>query len=162
MPLTSSTLVGRATTLVEAAPSYSHLTLLASALGAAGRFDEADEVWGRALSVYRDVSPFTLGWVSFTRGVMWSESAGRSDLALALYRDAVQRLPSYVVASTHLSELEDDAAAVARLEEVVDETFDPEPAGRLAERLVETDPARAHTLTMPPQLRYVRAWPPSA
>lgn len=127
-------LVSRAEAMVEASPLYGTLTVLASVYGAAGRFDDADATYRRALEAYRDVSPLTLAWVSFTRGVMWGEAADRGDLAEVLYRDALRRLPQYVVANVHLSELVDDEEAVRLLESVV-ETGDPEPAARLSERV---------------------------
>lgn len=129
-----SQLVERAEALAAASPVYGPLTVLASVYAGAGRFEDADSTYRRALEAYRDVSPFALAWVSFTRGVMWGEAADRQDLAEALYRDAIRRLPQYVVANVHLSELADDDEAVRLLEGVLD-TGDPEPAARLSERV---------------------------
>ncbi len=136
-------LLPRAQSLVDASERYGHLTVLASVLGALGRYEEADATYLRALGAYRDSSPFTLAWVSFVRGVMWGEAAGRRDLAEALYEDAIARLPHYVVANVHLSEIEDTEVAVARLRRVLD-SQDPEPAARLAQRL--TGPERDELL----------------
>lgn len=127
-------LLPRAQALAAASERYGELTVLASVLGALGRYEEADATYLRALAAYRDSSPFTLAWVSFTRGVMWGEAAGRPDVARVLYADAAARLPDYVVANVHLSELEEPEAAAARLERVLD-SHDPEPASRLAQRL---------------------------
>jgi len=55
--------------------------------------------------VYRDVSPFPIAYVAFQRGVMWAELANAPERALPLYREAVERLPGYVVANVHLAEL---------------------------------------------------------
>ena len=136
-------LVARAEALVALSDRYDHWTVLAATLSAAGRYEEADAAYVRALGRYRDVSPFALAWVSFVRGVMWSESAGRADLGERLYRDALARLPSYVVANVHLSELESPDAAVARLTPLAQtaHSSDPEPAFRVAERMADS-PAR--------------------
>ena len=127
-------LLPRARTLTAASESYAHWTVLASVLAALGRYEQADATYLRALSIYRDTSPFPLAWVSFTRGVMWGEAAGRPDRARVLYADAVARLPDYVVANVHLSELEEPEQARARLEGVL-ASGDPEPSARLAQRL---------------------------
>jgi hypothetical protein len=77
---------------------------------------------------------------------MWGEAADRPDLALVLYRDAVARLPQYVVANVHLSELEQATSAISRLEAIAPTAGDPEPTGRLAELLAEANPDRADQL----------------
>lgn len=132
-----ASLLPRAQALVDGYESYGYLTVLASVQAENGMYSEADATYLHALEVLRDVSPFNVGYVSFARGVMWGEMADRPDLALILYRDAVRRLPQYVVANTHLSELEDDDAAIARLRGFAElaASGDPEPAGRLAQRL---------------------------
>lgn len=147
-------LLPRAQVLVDESPSFARLNLLASVYGALGRYQEADDTYLRALAEYRDVSPFALAWASFTRGVMWGEAAGRPDLALVLYRDAVARLPQYVVANVHLSELEEAESAVTRLEGIAAAAGDPEPAGRLAELLAAADPDRAAELRDAATARY--------
>lgn len=146
-------LLPRAEALVASLENYSNLAVLGTVLAELGRYIEADAAYLRALEVFRDVSPFTLGSVSFTRGVMWGEMADRPDLALILYEDAVRRLPQFVVANTHLSELEDDASAIARLRAFADVATegDPEPAGRLAQRL---DPADAEAFWNAGAARY--------
>ncbi len=127
-------LVPRAEAIAEASSLHGPLMIVASVYAGAGRFDDADAMFQRAMEEYRGVSPFTMAWVAFTRGVMWGEAADRPDLAEVLYREAVRRLPAYVVASVHLSELADDDEAVRLLESVLD-TGDPEPAARLSERV---------------------------
>lgn len=132
---------------VAAAPGFESLSGLAAAQAALGRFDAADATYRKALSSYRDVSPFPVAWVEFQRGVMWAESAGRADRAIPVYRDAVSRLPGYVVATVHLAELEADAGqsaiAVERLQPLAGEVEDPEPAAVLAKLLSRSDPPRA-------------------
>lgn len=143
-------LLPRAEALAEASPAYGQRTLLASVLAAAGRYDDADAMYELAMREHRDVSPFPLAWVAFTRGVMWGEAADRPDLARPLYEEAVRRLPQYVVANVHLSELEEDEGAIARLERFV-ETGDPEPAARLSERV---EGERKETLLARSRARY--------
>jgi tetratricopeptide (TPR) repeat protein len=134
-------------TAAAEAPSFESLSGLAAAQAALGRFDAADATYREALASYRDVSPFPVAWVEFQRGMMWAESAGRPDRAVPLYQEALSRLPGYVVASVHLSELEAEAgqtaSAVERLMALADEVEDPEPAAVLAKLLAGSDPERA-------------------
>lgn len=135
--------IAAAESAVEARRSYGNLTHLAALLAGAGRFDDADAAYRAALAAYNDVSPFPVAWVAFQRGVMWGEMADRPDRALVLYREAVRRLPGYVVANVHLAELESEVGlkglAIERLRSVLN-TADPEPAGLLAELLPSGDP----------------------
>jgi len=154
-------LIARAEALLAVAERYEFLMVYGSALAAAGRFEDADDAYNRALATYRDISPFPVAQLAFVRGVMWAEMADRPDLGIGLYREAVRRLPSYVVANTHLAELEsetdDVAGARARLERFsTPETGDPEPAGRLAEILADSDPERAASLRTQASTRYER------
>ncbi|MEM7607103.1 MAG: hypothetical protein AAF411_17255 [Myxococcota bacterium] len=151
----------RARRLVETRRVYETLTTLASVVAARGRFAEADMLYIEATRSLRDVSPFPIAYVLFARGVMWAEMANQPEKARPLYEEAVRRLPQYVVANVHLSELEvesnDQAQALQRLESVLD-TGDPEPAGSLAELLAESedeaDKARAVELTERAKARY--------
>ncbi|MGF1467107.1 MAG: tetratricopeptide repeat protein [Sandaracinaceae bacterium] len=131
----------------EADPTFDRLVDLAIALTEAGRYDEADQAYRDALGTLRDVSPFPVAFVQFQRGVMWAERAGRPGRALALYREAVARLPSYVVANVHLAELEVELGqaeqAIDRLRPLA-EGPDPEPAAFLAELLAGTPEAARH------------------
>lgn len=141
-------------------PSYATHVARASALAALERYEEADEAFLDALESYRDVSPFPLAWIAFQRGVMWAEMADRPELARALYEEAVRRVPPYVVANVHLSELEVEAGevdrAIARLEALLPRTADPEPFGVLGELLAERDPSRAAERTEEARVRYER------
>ena len=110
-----------------------------------------------ALDAYRDVSPFPVARVQFLRGVMWAEMADRADLAVELYRDAVRRIPGYVVASVHLAELEaenGDLTTARELLEPLVTSGDPEPAGLLAELVEAEDPERAAELAARARARY--------
>jgi tetratricopeptide (TPR) repeat protein len=133
--------------IAEEFPSYRTLSTWASIEAALGDFEEADRLYVEALRTYNDVSPFPVAWVMFQRGVMWAESADRPERALPLYREAVRRLPSYVVAQVHLAELEAETGdvddAISRLRSIAEETEDPEPAGLLGELLMDSDPIEA-------------------
>ncbi|MBT9556515.1 MAG: hypothetical protein IV100_10820 [Myxococcales bacterium] len=136
---------------VDRRESYSSLAAQAVAQAALGRFDEADQSYRSAIAVYRDVSPLPHASVAFQRGVMWAEVAGDGLRAVPLYREALDRLPGYVVASVHLAELEAQHGlrpqAIARLRALVDAgTGDPEPAGLLSELLAQDDPAESQRL----------------
>jgi hypothetical protein len=124
-------------------PSFRTLSTLATAEAAHGEFWAADEHYVEAALSYRDVSPLPLAWLAFARGVMWAEMADRPDFAEPLYREAVERLPSYVVANVHLAEIEaqrgDTAGALARLFRIAELTEDPEPMGLIAELSMESD-----------------------
>ncbi len=132
---------------LEQYPNFNNYTALATAHAAVGEYELADQAFLDALTVYNNVSPMAVAWVAFQRGVMWAEQAGRSDLAKPLYESALRRLPNYIVANVHLSELEVEAdqtpKAVKRLDRVRTTTIDPEPTGYLAELLLTQDPETA-------------------
>ena len=128
--------------LADEHPSFQAFADLAPALAAAGRFEDADLALVTALEHYRDVSPFTVAWIQFQRGVIWGEAAGDSIRAEALYKDAVRLFPGYVTANVHLAEIEfengDVSGAIGRLR-AVSGAEDPEPTARLAEFLIVVD-----------------------
>ena len=141
--------LARATAWAEEAPSVASHGARANALWKLGRYAEADQAFVAAMATYRDVAPWVVAWSDFQRGVMWSESANRPDLATALYRAAVERLPAYHVAVVHHSELlaaVSADAAIALPEPVSDTSGDPEARGLLARLLDERDQSRANSL----------------
>ncbi|MCA9642074.1 MAG: tetratricopeptide repeat protein [Myxococcales bacterium] len=137
--------------IAEKYPSYQSLSALAVAQMTAGDFEAADKSFIEAVRKYRDVSPFPVAWVSFQRGVMWAEHAGKPEKALPLYREAVTLLPQYVVANVHLAELEQEAGnkdeAKKLLLSVLKPDGDPEPASVLAELLKDSAPDEAAKYT---------------
>ncbi len=134
--------------VAETLNTFTAWVQVAAVARARGLYRQADDAYLQALAVYTDVSPYAVADVQFQRGVMWSERAGRPDLALPLYRDAVARLPTFVVAGVHLAELEPRRDAIARLEVLVDAGVgDPEPYGKLAELVIDDAPDRARELT---------------
>jgi tetratricopeptide (TPR) repeat protein len=106
-------------------------------------FDEADRTYRRALSEYRDVSPFAVAWVCFQLGVLWGELVPETQPSRATkwYRKAIEYLPCYVKARVHLAEMylrrgrTGDAEAL--LIPVVS-SGDPEVSWRLADVMVAT------------------------
>jgi tetratricopeptide (TPR) repeat protein len=142
----------------ESYPSYDSLTAWAVAEVTLGHYEMADGLFVRALQAYGDASPFPVAWIQFQRGVMWAEAANQPERAGPLYREAVARLPDYVVANVHLAELEaemgDLEGAIERLRRIVAKTEDPEPAGLLGELLSTRDPATAKGFIDEARARY--------
>lgn len=130
--------------------SFETLTALARALALTGRFEEADAAYVEAAEGYKDVSPFPIAWVAFSRGVMWSEVAGYPEVGRRLYEEAVDRLPGYVVANVHLAELEAEGGQRSRAEARLaalprSDRADPEPDAVLGELAEDPDAlSRAH------------------
>lgn len=146
----------------RARPSFASHSAKAALQAATGDFEGADATYRDALTAYRDVSPFAVAWVEFQRGVMWSEMAERPDRGCALYTSGVTRLPGYVVAQTHLAEIEAESGnmtrAIARLRAIIPDTPDPEPMGLLGELLLargeSRDRAEAEGLIATAKARY--------
>lgn len=141
----------------NAYPSFASLADLAPVLIADGRFTEADAALVDALEHYRDVSPYTVAWTQFQRGVLWGEAVGDDVAAEALYRDAIRLVPDYVTAHVHLAEIE---ASTSRLDDALDRlralrtVDDPEPTARLAEFLAEVNPSAAAAETADAHVRW--------
>jgi tetratricopeptide (TPR) repeat protein len=104
------------------------------------RFDEADQIYRRALREYHDVSPFAVAWTCFQLGVLWGEllAEPQSSRAAGWYEKAIAYLPCYVKARVHLAEIYfnegrlGDAEALLR---AVLASGDPEVNWRLADVL---------------------------
>jgi tetratricopeptide (TPR) repeat protein len=141
-------------------PTLENYSVEAGAEAALGQFDAADEHYRDALATYHDVSPFPIAYVEFQRGVMWAELANDRAKALPVYREAVRRLPQYVVANVHLAEIEfaegQRESAEARLRPLEAQTEDPEPWARLGEMLLAAHPddAHGHALIERARIRY--------
>lgn len=91
----------------ESSGRLEDLVPLGALLADLGHFDEADDVYARALREYKDVSPFAVAWVCFQRGVLWGEVCPETQPRRAeeWYRRALRYLPSYVKVRVHLSEI---------------------------------------------------------
>ena len=80
---------------------------LGALLADVGEFNDADEIYRRALRGYQDVSPFPVAWVCFQLGMLWGELVPEPELTRAelWYRKAVSSLPCDVRARVHLAEI---------------------------------------------------------
>ncbi|MFO0588020.1 MAG: tetratricopeptide repeat protein [Polyangiaceae bacterium] len=110
--------------------------VLGSLLGEVGRRDEALAAFRKALTEYGDTSPFPVAWLFFQQGTLW-EREGRRDLAIAYYRAALERVPTYAHAAAHLARLVPAEQAPSILEPLLATSDDPEILGVLADRLRE-------------------------
>jgi hypothetical protein len=105
-------------------------------------FNEADNIYRRALKEYQDCSPFAVAWVCFQLGVLWGELVpeAQSSRAEYWYEKAIEYLPCYVKARVHLAEVylrcgrakEAEALLIAAIS-----SGDPEAHWRLADVLIE-------------------------
>lgn len=116
-------------------PGFSSRSALAVAYGAMGRLDDADRLYGEALSNLDTTLPLPYAWIYFARGLMWSEQGGDQARAEAFYREALAYLPEFVTASIHLAEIEAlsgrTESAIERLEHVVKSSNEPEAVALL-------------------------------
>ena len=122
----------------EASGAIQDLVPLGALLAELGEFEEADEVYRRAIEGYRDLSPFPLASACFQLGVLWGETVPQTDLSRAAhwYGQALAYLPDYTRARVHLAEICLDAGETAEaLLRPVLESGDPEVKWRLAETL---------------------------
>jgi tetratricopeptide (TPR) repeat protein len=100
-----------------------------------GEFEKAEEMFGRALREYPDVSPFPVAWLYLQQGSML-EKRGRIDGAREFYMAALDRLPAFVPALSKLADLE---AANGNVERAIEHlraallvSDDPDHLSRLA------------------------------
>jgi tetratricopeptide (TPR) repeat protein len=104
-------------------------------------FDEAHQLYQRALGDYQDTSPFAVAWVCFQLGVLWGELVPEGQLprAAGWYQQAIQYLPGYVKARVHLAELYLRCALAGKAEALLMPAVlsgDPEVSWRLADVLI--------------------------
>jgi len=121
----------------SAHPGFASLGSLATAYAAAGRIADADRLYAAALADLDTTSPFPHAWLSFARGMMWTEQAGDPVRGEAFYLQALAHLPEFATANIHLAELEaargDLPSAVTRLRRVVAASSEPEALALLGE-----------------------------
>jgi tetratricopeptide (TPR) repeat protein len=101
---------------------------------------DADRIYGQALEVCRDVSPFPVVWVCFQLGMLWGELVPEPQAARAArwYRTAIERFPSYTKARVHLAEIYCSSGQAGDAEAVLIPAIssgDPEVGRRLADAL---------------------------
>ena len=116
------------------------LVTLGALLADLREFTDADRIYGKALDVYRDVSPFPVAWVCFQLGMLWGELVPEPQTARAArwYRTAIDGLPSYTKARVHLAEIHLSGGRASEAEALLTPTIasgDPEVRWRLADVL---------------------------
>jgi tetratricopeptide (TPR) repeat protein len=117
------------------------LVALGALLADLREFTDADRIYGQALEVYRDVSPFPAAWVCFQLGILWGELAPEPQTfrAARWYRTAIDCLPSYTKARVHLAEIYSSSGRASDAEALLIPAIssgDPEVRWRLADVLV--------------------------
>lgn len=90
-----------------------------------GHPELAETLFERARMEFRDVSPFTLGWMDFERARAF-EREGRNDMARAYLEDALAAFPEYAHAAVHAATYEPPDKAIAMLEVVEKRADDPD------------------------------------
>ncbi len=120
------------------------LVPLGALLADLGEYNEADEIYQRAIKEYQNVSPFALAWVCFQLGVLWGELVPETQTSRAAgwYQKAIEYLPCYVKARVHLSEIYLDEGRVEDAEALLLPAIpsgDPEVFWRLADVMLATD-----------------------
>lgn len=118
-------------------PSLQTLGILATTLGEIGRNEQALQLYGEAISHYRDTSPFPVAWLFFQQGLLW-ERAEQPKRARAYFEAAVQAFPRYAHATSHLASYLPNDEAIANLRRVLERSDDPEHSGQLSELLRRT------------------------
>jgi tetratricopeptide (TPR) repeat protein len=116
------------------------LVALGALLADLREFTDADRIYGQALEVYRDVSPFPVAWVCFQLGMLWGELVPEPQTARAArwYRTAIDCLPSYTKARVHLAEIYSSSGRARDAEALLIPAIssgDPEVRWRLADVL---------------------------
>ncbi len=100
-----------------------------------GKHEEADREFEAAEDLITDTNPIPVAWLDVQRG-LHKVKTGRLDEAIVFYREAVARIPSFVMAREHLAEalhmLGKDEEATAIYESIVKTSTDPEFTGQLA------------------------------
>lgn len=91
--------------LAKARPTFTHLADLAAAKAELGETEAADALYERALTAYRDVSPFPVAFIAFQRGLMWA-TAGDEVKARTHFDEALKRVPGYAAAQLQLTRLD--------------------------------------------------------
>ncbi len=117
------------------------LVALGALLADLREFTDADRIYGQALEVYRDASPFPVAWVCFQLGMLWGELVPEPQTARAArwYRTAIDCLPSYTKARVHLAEIYSSSGRASDAEALLIPAIssgDPEVRWRLADVLV--------------------------
>jgi len=90
-----------------------------------GHPELADTLFERGRTEFRDVSPFSLGWMDFERARAF-EREGQNAKARAYLEDALEAFPEYAHAAVHAATYEPPDKAIAMLEVVEKRADDPD------------------------------------
>ncbi len=97
--------------------------------------EACDREFEQAEDLLRDTSPIPLAWIDVQRG-LHKMKTGKFEDAVLFYREAVARIPSFVMANEHLAEalhfVGKDDEAIAIYEDITKRSPDPEFMGALA------------------------------
>lgn len=97
--------------------------------------EACDREFEQAEDLLRDTSPIPLAWIDVQRG-LHKMKTGKFEDAVLFYREAVARIPTFVMANEHLAEalhfVGKDDEAIAIYEDLTKRSPDPEFMGALA------------------------------
>jgi len=134
--------------LAKKRPTLYSLGDVATLQAELGNEERAEQLFVRALKIYRDRSPFAVAWLLFQRGLT-KERAGRTGDARDSYRLAYGRLRAAPLTG-HLAGAEaatgNDAEAIKLLRDLVKTTDDPDYLGQLGELLHKRGDSEAANL----------------
>ncbi len=101
----------------------------------------AEELFERARSAVRDVSPFPVAWMDFQRASVL-ESAGDAGRARLYYEEAIDKIPAYAHAVVHLAARAPAERAISVLMPLLETSDDPDVLAALADahRRAKHDP----------------------
>jgi tetratricopeptide (TPR) repeat protein len=126
-------------------PQLSTLGNQAALLAEMGDVDGAERLFVAAQDLYRDVSPFPVAWLWQQQGQMW-EKRGQLARARTLYQAAIERVPGYAHAVSHLAGLSPPTRAIELLRGILPTSDDPEYRAQLAVLLRENAQPEEATL----------------
>jgi tetratricopeptide (TPR) repeat protein len=135
---------------VRRLPGIDTRIALAIAESERGRVQDAARLFAEAQDAYRDVSPFPIAYLYFQEGLMWARE-GKQGLARTLFEAAVDRVPAYAPAVSHLAQMlahtGERKRAVILMRGLIQSSDDPEHKALLAD-LVEAEGGRAEAVTL--------------
>lgn len=110
----------------------SDIAMAAVLAGLRQKHDDAQQLFDKARSTYRDVSPFPIAWMAFERA-RWLEARGKTDDARVWYEEALDAIPVHAHAAVHLALTDAPDKAIARLEPLTKTSDDPDVLAALAD-----------------------------
>jgi hypothetical protein len=142
----------------EAQPNLANLTALAVLEAERGQLAAAGRLFVQAQDDYRGSSPFPLAYLYLQEGLV-AERTGRLGRARDLFAAALDRVPGYAPAASHLAaalaSMGQRRRAIALLEPLLHSSDDPEIIGQLAVMLrAEHEGDRAERLFADAERRF--------